>query len=81
MRTLGVASSLVAAGTGFLGGGGLGLVILNAARLQSYGLLWKGSLLILGSALVLDLVLGFVQILALKSKGDSAKGALPGRID
>jgi hypothetical protein len=36
-RTLGVASSLLAAGVGLLGGGGLGSTILEAARLLQFG--------------------------------------------
>jgi hypothetical protein len=75
VRTLAVASSLIAAGTGYAGGGGLGAAILDAARLAAYGLLWKGLLLVLGSALVLDLAPGLVQMLALKSKGGGATGA------
>jgi ABC-type proline/glycine betaine transport system permease subunit len=78
-RTLAVASGLVAAGAGYLGGGGLGAAILDAARLQAYGPLCQGLLLILGLALVLDLALGFVQMLALRSKGDGAEAALLGR--
>jgi hypothetical protein len=78
-RTLAVASGLFAAGAGLLGGGGLGQAILSAARLQAYGLLWQGLLVILSLALVLDLSLGLVQMIALRPAGHNAERTRVGR--
>lgn len=64
-RTLAVASSLIAAGVGLLGGGGVGHVILNATRLMEYGPMWQGLLVILALALVLDLGLAIAQMVFL----------------
>ena len=74
-RTLAVASGLIATGVGLLGGGGLGYTILEAARLSQYGLMWKGLLVMLVLALVLDLTLGLAQMIALQRFGDSGKSA------
>jgi ABC-type nitrate/sulfonate/bicarbonate transport system permease component len=57
-----MASGLIAAGVGLLGGGGLGYIILEAARLSLYGPMWKGLVVILALALVLDLTLGLAQM-------------------
>jgi hypothetical protein len=65
-RTLAVASGLIAAGVGLMGGGGLGHTILEAARLEQYGFMWKGLLAVLALELVLDLGLGAVQMIALQ---------------
>lgn len=70
-RTLAVASGLIAAGVGLVGGGGLGHLILDAIRLMEYGLMWKGLLVMLTLTLVLDLTLGLVQMIALQHSGDS----------
>jgi ABC-type proline/glycine betaine transport system permease subunit len=65
-RTLAVGSGLIAAGVGLIGGGGLGYSILEAARLSQYGVMWKGLLAVLALALVLDLMLGLVQMISLQ---------------
>ena len=75
-RTLAVASGLIAAGVGLVGGGGLGHVILDATRLLEYGLMWKGLVVILALALVLDLALGLAQMIALQHSGDSSESAI-----
>ena len=70
-RTLAVVSGLIAAGVGLLGGGGLGYTILEATRLQQYGVMWKGLLVVLALALVLDLGLGAAQMIALQQPGSA----------
>jgi ABC-type nitrate/sulfonate/bicarbonate transport system permease component len=70
-RTLAVASGLIAAGVGLLGGGGLGYIILESARLSQYGVMWKGLLVALALALALDLTLGIAQMMAFQHSGDS----------
>jgi hypothetical protein len=65
-RTLAIASGLIAAGVGVLGGGGLGHLLLEAARVQEYGLVLKGALVIVTLALVLDLGLGLVQLITVQ---------------
>jgi ABC-type nitrate/sulfonate/bicarbonate transport system permease component len=77
-RTLAIASGLIAVGVGLLGGGGLGPITLEAARLQQYGLMWKGLLLILALALALDLILGLAQMIALTYSGDSGRPVTAG---
>jgi hypothetical protein len=69
-RTLAVASGLIAAGVGLLGGGGLGHLILEAARLLDYGVVSKGLWVIVILALALDLALGLVQMIVLQRSGD-----------
>jgi hypothetical protein len=70
-RTLAVASGLIAAGVGLLGGGGLGYTILEATQLGQYGVMWKGLLVVLALALVLDLGLGVAQMIAIQQSGSS----------
>ena len=79
-RTLAVASGLLAAGVGLLGGGGLGYIILEATRLSQYGVMWKGLLVVLALALVLDLTLGLAQMIALQHSGESGEPASAERI-
>jgi hypothetical protein len=69
-RTLAAAACLIAAGVGLMGGGGLGSTILEAARLSLYSPMWKGLMAVLALALVLDLALGLVQMIALQPSGD-----------
>lgn len=76
-RTMAVVSGLLAAGVGLLGGGGLGYIILEAARLSQYGVMWQGLLVVLALALVLDLVLGLAQMIALQDQGDSGEPVIP----
>jgi len=71
-RTLAVASGLIAAGVGLLGGGGLGYTILEATRLEQYSVMWKGLLVVLALALVLDLGFGVVQMIALQQPGSAS---------
>jgi ABC-type proline/glycine betaine transport system permease subunit len=63
-RTLAVASGLVAAGAGVMGGGGVGWFLLEGARLQQYGPISQAVLVVLVLALALDLLLGVVQMAA-----------------
>jgi hypothetical protein len=74
-RTLAIASGLIAAGVGLVGGGGLGHIILDAARLVKYDLMWEGLLVVLALALGLDLLLGLVQIVAFQQIGRHGKPA------
>jgi hypothetical protein len=74
-RTLAVASGLIAAGVGLLGGGGLGHTILEAARSSQYGVMWKGLLVVLVLALLLDFTLGLAQMIALDHSGESGEPA------
>ena len=76
IRTLAVASGLLAAGVGLLGGGGLGYIILEAVRLSQYGVMWKGLLVALALALVLDLALGLAQMIAFQHSADSGEPAI-----
>lgn len=78
-RMLAVASGLIAAGLGLLGGGGLGHISLDAARPTKYGLRWKGLLVVLALALGFDLLLGFAQISALRQTGRHGKPATDSR--
>jgi hypothetical protein len=74
-RTLAVASGLIAVGVGLFGGGGLGSLILEAVRLQEYGNVLKGLVLIGTLALALDLALALVQMIALQHFGDRGEPA------
>jgi ABC-type proline/glycine betaine transport system permease subunit len=75
-RTLAVASGLIATGVGVWGGGGLGHLILEAVRLADYGSVFRGLLVIVTLALVLDLILGIAQMLALKLPGENGEPAI-----
>jgi hypothetical protein len=75
-RTLAVASGLIAAGVGLLGGGGLGHLVLEATRVMEYGPLWQGLVVILAFALMLDLALGLGQMFTLHRSGASAGSAM-----
>jgi ABC-type nitrate/sulfonate/bicarbonate transport system permease component len=79
-RTLAVASGLIAAGVGLLGGGGLGYTILEATRTEQYGIMWKGLLVVLALALMLDLALGLAQMIALQHAGDGNESAIAGEL-
>jgi hypothetical protein len=70
-RTLAVASGLIAAGVGLVGGGGVGHLILAGARALQYALMWKSLLVVLALALALDLVLGIAQKAAFPIPGTS----------
>jgi hypothetical protein len=75
-RTLAVASGLLAADVGLLGGGGLGPIMREAARLSQYGVMWQGVLVVLvvlALGLVLDLTLGLAQMMALQPYGHSGE--------
>lgn len=76
IRTLAVASGLIAAGVGLLGGGGLGYIIREAARFSQYRVMWKGLLVVLALALVLDLTLGLAQMSALQNSADNSESAV-----
>jgi hypothetical protein len=71
-RSMAVASGLLAVGAGLLGGGGLGPIMLEAARLSQYDVIWKGVLVVLALALVLDLTLGLAQMMALSDRTGEA---------
>jgi hypothetical protein len=75
-RTLAIASGLIAAGVGLLTGGGLGPTILEAARLAQHGLVWKGWMVMLALALVLDLAVGLAQMIAFQQTGDNGEAAI-----
>jgi ABC-type nitrate/sulfonate/bicarbonate transport system permease component len=75
-RTLAVASGLIAAGVGLLGGGGFGNIIREAARLSQYGVMWKGLLVVLALALVFDLTLGLAQMIALQHSAGNSESAV-----
>jgi osmoprotectant transport system permease protein len=62
-RTLAAASGVIAAGAGFVGGGGIGFLMIQGMNLLQYDLAWKGWLVIVILALVLDLLLGIVQLI------------------
>lgn len=79
-RTMAVASGLLAVGTGLLGGGGLGPTMLEAARLSQYSVMWKGALVVLALALVLDLTLGLAQIAALQHSGRTGEAGIGGEL-
>jgi hypothetical protein len=75
-RTLAMASGLIAVGVSLMGGGGLGQVILGAARLPEYDLWWKGLSVVLALALGLDLALGIAQLITLQHSGDSGEAVI-----
>ena len=78
VRTLAVASSLMAAGVGLLGGGGLGPTMLEAARLSQYGVMWQGVMVVLALALVLDLTLGLAQMATMQHSRTTGEAAIGG---
>ena len=79
-RTMAVASGLLALGAGLLGGGGLGATMLEAARLSQYGVMWKGALVVLALALVLDLILGIAQMATMQHPGEAAGATTGGEL-
>ena len=70
-RTLAVASCLIAAGVGQIGGGGLENTLWLGFALGEHTLLWQGVLVVLATALVLDLAMGLAQLFELRRAGDS----------
>lgn len=74
-RTLAVASCLIAAGAGQIGGGGLDNVLWLAFALSDHDLLWQGVLVVLALALVFDLALGLAQLSVLMRSGDGGESA------
>jgi osmoprotectant transport system permease protein len=62
IRMLATASGAIAAGVGFMSGGGLGFLILQGMRLLNYELAWQGVLAVVILALVLDSLVGVVQL-------------------
>lgn len=77
-RTMAVASGLLAVGAGLLGGGGLGPTMLEAARLSQYGVMWKGALVVLALALLLDVTLGIAQMMAMQHSQKNGEAAIGG---
>jgi hypothetical protein len=62
-RTLGTASLVVAVGAGVFGGGGIGPTMIRAISLLQYGQALKGWLTIVVLMLMLDLLLGGLQLI------------------
>ena len=79
-RTMAVATGLLAVGVGLLGGGGLGAIMLEAARLSQYGVMWQGVLVVLALAMVLDLTLGLAQMAAMRHSGKTGEAAIGGEL-
>ena len=75
LRTLATASVVVAAGAGLFGGGGLGSSVMESIRLLQFGRAFEGWLVILALALMLDLLLGTLQLMAFR-KSEEAQPAL-----
>jgi osmoprotectant transport system permease protein len=66
LRTLATASVVVAVGAGVFGGGGLGPSMMESIRLFQFGRALEGWLVILALALMLDLLLGILQLIAFR---------------
>jgi osmoprotectant transport system permease protein len=62
IRTLATASGAVATGIGMMSGGGLGFLIIQGMRLLNYELAWQAVLAVVILALVLDSLVGVVQL-------------------
>jgi ABC-type nitrate/sulfonate/bicarbonate transport system permease component len=61
-RNLGVLCSMIVVGAGFFGGGGVGAVMMQGMMLLRRELFWQGVLVVVGTALLLDLGLGLLQL-------------------
>jgi hypothetical protein len=61
-RTLAGASQVIAVGVGFIGGGGIGFIMMQGMRLLDTSLAWRGGGIVVGLTLVLDMVIGVVQM-------------------
>lgn len=61
-RTLAGASQVIAVGVGFIGGGGIGFIMMQGIRLLDTSLAWRGVGIVIGLTLVLDVVIGAVQM-------------------
>ena len=61
-RTLAAATNAFAVSAGFLGGGGLGFLILQQANTLQYGGVWSALLLATTVVLISDLAFGAVQL-------------------
>jgi ABC-type nitrate/sulfonate/bicarbonate transport system permease component len=73
-RTLAVAAGLIAVEVGVFGGGGVGGVVLDGIRLQQADLMWSGLLVVFLLVLVLDVLLGAVQVAAHRLRGAAESG-------
>ena len=79
VRLFAAAAPVIAAAAGFMNTGGLGFLIIQGARTFRFGIAWQGYLLVVLLVLILDLVLGGVQVLAafmIKSAGDKPPAAV-----
>jgi len=62
-RTLVTGAVVLAVGAGFVGGGGIGFVVMQAFRLLEYRMAWTGIGAVVGLLLVLDLAFGVPQVI------------------
>ena len=62
-RTLLTGAVVLALGAGFVGGGGIGFVVMQGIRLLEYGMAWTGIGAVVGLLLILDLVFGIPQVI------------------
>ncbi len=60
-RSLLFFAQFAALGVGYFGGGGAGLYLVEQMKLLDYGKVFQGFLIIVGLALVLDLVFGAIE--------------------
>jgi len=64
VRTLLTGAVVLAVGAGFVGGGGVGLVMIKGIRIFEYGMVWAGVGAVVGLLLIFDLVFGVPQAIA-----------------
>jgi len=65
-RTLLIIALFATLGVGYVGAGGFGFYLYQQINLLKYNLLYEGIILLGVMAIVLDLILGFVQYLVLR---------------
>ena len=63
-RTLVTGAVVLAVGAGFVGGGGIGFMVIQHTRLLDYGMVWTWIGAVVGLLLLLDLVFGVPQVIA-----------------
>jgi len=63
-RTLMTGAVVLAVGAGFVGGGGIGFMVIQYFRLFKYGMAWTWIGAVVGLLLLLDLVFGVPQVIA-----------------
>jgi hypothetical protein len=78
VRMLATASGVIAATAGFVGGGGVGHLMRQGMALLRLDLTWKGWLVVVILALILDVLIGVVQLVASFMLERSGQGTVAG---